>query len=164
MSLHKPKHSTVHIRPADRLDIKAIQDLYRYLDSLHSQQQSEIYTQAVRDPGYIHDALANPLGVAFCAAGGDNVVGFAYAYEFRPPHLSIFVQQRYALIDAVVVHPEWRRARIGTRLVEAVRRWSADAGHAHVELAVYAFNDEALAFYNELGFKTLSVKVFCPNR
>lgn len=164
MSSRKQTRSGTYIRRADKDDLRPIQELYRYLDSLHSKHQNNIYTQAVRDPGYIRDALANPLGAAFCAFSGEDILGFAYAYEIRPPHLAIFIQQTYAVIDAVVIHPEHRRGGIGTRLVEAVKRWSEESDHAHMELAVYAFNNEALAFYRALGFETLSIKMFQPHR
>ena len=164
MSSRKQTHSGTYIRRADKDDLRPVQELYRYLDSLHSKHQDNIYTQAVRDPRYIRDALANPLGAAYCAFSGEDILGFAYAYEIHPPHLSIFIQQTYAVIDAVVVHPEHRRGGIGTRLVEAVKRWSKESDHAHMELAVYAFNNEALAFYRALGFETLSIKMFQPHR
>lgn len=55
-------------------------------------------------------------------------------------------------IDAVRVHPAYRRRGLGTALLQGLTRWSGPQGGRRTYLEVVEDNDAALTAYSELGY------------
>jgi GNAT superfamily N-acetyltransferase len=92
-------------------------------------------------------------------ADAGHVVGIAFGQMRAAPELSIFIQQRYGVIDSLVVDPAWRRRGIGRLLTHSIETWAIGLGAPWVELNVYDFNGEARRFYEALGYMPLSTKL-----
>lgn len=63
-------------------------------------------------------------------------------------------------VDSVAVLPERRRQGIGRRLIAAAQDNAVSRGLERLALDVVADNNDAIAFYNRLGFKTESDRRF----
>ncbi len=48
---------------------------------------------------------------------------------------------------------------IGRRLMDEAQAWASARGATSIELNVYEFNEDAIAFYERLGYRTLSRKM-----
>lgn len=68
-------------------------------------------------------------------------------------HGQLLLYPSSAEIADVGVAPAWRRRGVATRLVEALLAAADYAGLPRVELGVEAANVEALALYEQLGFR-----------
>jgi GNAT superfamily N-acetyltransferase len=64
----------------------------------------------------------------------------------------MFIRQRHAVIDDLIVHPDWRRRGIARRLYQACEDWALERKASWVEVTVYDFNADAHDFYASVGF------------
>lgn len=56
-------------------------------------------------------------------------------------------------VISVGVHPDWRKRGIGRQLMEWGERCFLDSGVRRVDLEVWVGNQEAISFYESLGYK-----------
>ena len=112
--------------------------------------------------GWLIDTDARPNGMARVATQDGHAVGFITATLFeRMPdaHREIIrdATRRHVKIDTLVVQKShWRRG-VGRTLVGHVERWADDVEATLVKVGTYAHNDQALSFYERLGYANRSV-------
>ncbi|MFQ6077792.1 MAG: GNAT family N-acetyltransferase [Thermodesulfobacteriota bacterium] len=63
------------------------------------------------------------------------------------------------IADNLAVKQNFRRSGVGRSLIKRAHQWAVDKGLAQVELNVWEFNEGAIAFYEKLGYKTMSRKM-----
>jgi len=139
----------IAVRPARSRDLAAVARLYRDLDTTH---QVLDVTLSLRDEAgrkaHIKHALEANSGRFAVACAGQAVVGFVIgAFARRRPDV---------IILALAVASDFRRRGIGTLLVREIEAWAKAQKARFVELEVYEFNPEAVAFYERLGYFTTS--------
>ncbi|MBL8380902.1 MAG: AAC(3)-I family aminoglycoside N-acetyltransferase [Burkholderiales bacterium] len=98
---------------------------------------------------YLTRLLGDPTFIALVALAEGTVVGGIIAYELRK-----FEQERSEiyLYDLAVVE-RWRRRRVATRLIEALKALAADRGAwvIFVQADTTADDQPAIALYSRLG-------------
>lgn len=108
-------------------------------------------TYTARRPGaqYLARLLGDPTFIALVALAEGAVVGGIIAYELRK-----FEQERSEiyLYDLAVVE-RWRRRRVATRLIEALKVLAAERGAwvVFVQADTTADDQPAIALYSRLG-------------
>ena len=65
------------------------------------------------------------------------------------------VHKQHGHIITIDIHPEHRRARLGTQLMEAAEARMRGLGVTEIALEVAVDNEPAIAFYKRHGFTTL---------
>lgn len=68
-----------------------------------------------------------------------------------------FHPKTWASVDDVYVTPEYRSRGIGKAFIERVKDWSREKGASGVSLQVAAANERGRSFYQDLGFREVSV-------
>jgi ribosomal protein S18 acetylase RimI-like enzyme len=147
------------IREATAADYAAIGDIFAEADDLHRQHLPHIFQKPpgpAREQEYILGLLADESVGLFLAQLGGQVVGLVCVLARAAPAVPMFVPRRYANVDSLVVQQGFRRRGIGRALMERVQAWAQDKGLDHIELHVWDFNQEAIAFYQQLGYENLS--------
>ena len=91
----------------------------------------------------------------FVATVGDRMVGFVSG-ELREGSPT-FLPKTWASVDDVFVHPDHRNRGIGHALIASVEGWARQKGANGVSLQVAAANARGRRFYEELGFREISV-------
>ncbi len=167
------------IRPATAEDYEQLCEVFAEIDTQHAKVEPGVYRYPSPVPARSLEFLAPAFGereaVIFVAeeplhghedeargsedrgrAGDRNVriVGLAHVLLRYAPDLPILRPRCFAVVDALVVRATHRRQGIGTRLMEEARRWATEKGADDLELGVWEFNHEAVAFYESLGFTT----------
>jgi len=104
------------------------------------------------------DLLTRDDSVVFVADAG-SLVGIAFGLLRAAPELPVFHQQRWGVLDTLVVDAAWRRRGIGKLLAHAIEAWALESGAPWVELNVYEFNAAARRFYEALGYQPYSTKL-----
>jgi ribosomal protein S18 acetylase RimI-like enzyme len=151
----------VTIRPATLDDYADACQLMDTLDTFHREHLPWMFKEP-SSPARSEDHFANSLrsedSAVFVADAG-HLVGIATGSLRTAPALPVFIQQRWGVLDGLVVDPAWRRRGIGKLLVRAVETWAIASGAPWVELNVYEVNAEARRFYEALGYLPLSAKL-----
>jgi len=149
----------IDVRLARAADAEAIVSLSAEVQALHAHALPELF-KPVESLSFVasevRDLLKVPDQIIFVATQNGNVVGYVSAQvqrraetPFRRPNVALYVQ-------FMGVRSEMRRRGIGRALVNAIREAASSREIESVLLDVWAFNSEARAFYEAVGF--------CPQR
>ena len=144
------------IRGARVSDHAQLQALFEELDRLHRDGAPWLLKKPDRDPRpleWLQTLLANHNSALFVADVG-ACIGLATVHLRDAPSFEMFIRQRHAVIDDLIVHPDWRRRGIAGRLYQACEAWALGRQASWVEVTVYDFNADACDFYASVGFGT----------
>jgi ribosomal protein S18 acetylase RimI-like enzyme len=104
---------------------------------------------------FLADLSSSSHSCLFIAEKGAEVIGFLSG-ELREGSPA-FEPKTWAAIEDIYVVPEHRSSGIGHALFEECRKWAERKGAEGVSLQVAASNTRARKFYEELGFREVSV-------
>jgi ribosomal protein S18 acetylase RimI-like enzyme len=68
--------------------------------------------------------------------------------------------ERIAHIFLLYVHPDHRRRRIGSALMDHAENWAKQRGDRQISLQVFSHNQPALNLYQKLGYQTQSISMY----
>lgn len=146
------------IREATAQDVEALSGLLAEVNALHAAAFPHVFRDAAADAAtadFVRQQLAEEDAQLFVAEQERRPIGYARVRLLRAPPLPILVPRRFAEIDTLVVSAPFRRGGVGRALVEAAHRWAAEQGVDQVQIVVWEFNREAVAFYERLGYATV---------
>jgi ribosomal protein S18 acetylase RimI-like enzyme len=104
---------------------------------------------------FLADLSANSYSCLFVAERDGGLIGFLSG-ELREGSPA-FEPKTWASVEDVYVVPEHRSLGVGRALFEECQRWARKKGADGVSLQVAADNARARKFYEELGFREVSV-------
>src|ERR687898_1611327 len=146
------------IRPGHREDAEEAARLWMRSAGEHT-DHDQIYATA---PGaervmrrFLADLTASSHTFLFVARSGGQTVGFISG-ELREGSPT-FRQRTWASVDDVFVEPEHRNRGMGRALLKSVEAWARERGADGISLQVAAANTRGRKFYEELGFREVSV-------
>ncbi len=146
------------IRPGRREDASEAARLWMQSAEEHT-EHDEIYATARGAEGvmrrFLADLAASSHSFLFVAESGGRTVGFISG-ELREGSPT-FRQRTWASVDDVFVEPESRSLGIGRALLESVEAWARERGASGISLQVAAANGRGRRFYEQLGFREVSV-------
>ncbi|HOQ99329.1 MAG TPA: GNAT family N-acetyltransferase [Anaerolineae bacterium] len=146
------------VRRARSEDYTALCGLLDEVDRLHRERLPAIFrvpTGPARSPAYIEELLRDPQALVLLAELDGRAAGCVVALLRSRPPLPFFVPASIVIVDSLAVDPAHRRLGIGRALLAEVDAWARQNGASSVELNVYEFNEDAIAFYRALGYETL---------
>jgi len=146
------------IRPGRKEDAAAAARLWTQSAEEHT-AHDRVYETA---PGaektmrrFLADVANSDLSFLFLAAAGDRTVGFISG-ELRQGSPT-FLPKTWASVDDVFVEPEYRNRGVGRALLQSVQSWAQERGADGISLQVAAANARGRKFYEDLGFREISV-------
>lgn len=146
------------IRPGRREDVEETARLWMRSAEEHT-EHDQIYATA---PGaervmrrFLADLTASSHTFLFVAESGGQTVAFISG-ELREGSPT-FRQRTWASVDDVFVEPDSRNLGIGRALLQSVEAWAKERGANGISLQVAAANRRGRKFYEELGFREVSV-------
>jgi len=151
------KHMDLSIREAHIGDYEELCEIFMEVDTLHGEALPHLFRAPngpVRTKEYISGVIGDENAALFVAQSEGEIVGLVQVFVRDAPDLPIMVPRRWAAIDTLVVKRGFRRSGIGRALMERAHGWAQNKGATQVELTVWEFNGEAIAFYQELGYQT----------
>jgi GNAT superfamily N-acetyltransferase len=157
-------HQPVAVRAAVAADYDAACAITAQSDAVHHERVPWLFRAPETPPRsrewFAHTCAADASTIL--VAVDERVRGVAFLELRSPPPLSIFIPQRWAVLDSLVVDASCRRRGLGATLMAAAEAWARDKGAPWLELGVYAVNVEARAFYEALGYLPVSTKLRKP--
>lgn len=143
------------IRLATQADFEQVGVVFAEENRFHVELVPEIVQ--VADPIMTHnwydDVLGDPDKILFVAEVGKEIVGLALAALKNSIDDPIFTKRRYIYIDEIAVVAAHRGRGIGRALMERIHQWGRAQGIAEIELQVWERNDQAIGFYEKLGYQ-----------
>lgn len=147
------------IRRAVLADYPALAELYDELNNLHSNALPHIFQTLWPTPQsleYVYAVLKNKKAVFLVAESGREIIGFIQAVIRKAPDTPLHVKREYVYIDDICVKRACRRVSVGKALMGVVEEWARKKGINQIELNVWHFNQQALAFYENIGYQPAS--------
>lgn len=144
------------IRFAKKEELPQINLLRAQVNALHTAGKPEIFRPGfppeLRD--YVYAVWGDPDKDILVAEEAGALLGFAILHRVHRPETPFMYPRDYLDVDEFGVDAAHRRQGIGTALVNFLRDYARAQGFDRVELNMWEFNREALAFYEAAGFTT----------
>jgi ribosomal protein S18 acetylase RimI-like enzyme len=154
--------SDLIIREASIADHQAISLLHAQVEVLHAYGRPDAFQEPPqpRSTAFLQERLAEADAAMHVADIGGAVVGYAFVKLGRPPDDAIHRPRVFAYVEEVAVSSDHRRLGVGKALMQGVEGWARDRKVDQIELTVWEFNDEAMKFYESLGYATSYRRMF----
>ena len=140
-------------RPEDR---EAVEALARQVHGLHVSWRPDLYTlpeALYPEPLYVQVLEQKSL---FVARQEETVVGYLRIRRLDAEGNGL-VPRRELVVEELCVREDLRGQGIGTRMLQEAAVLAKAFGCTSLRLGAYPQNEEALAFYQKLGFTVRSV-------
>lgn len=158
----KEMKKTMHIICfASEEDYLAVNELVKEGHEEHVLHMPTVFksVDAVMPESYYQELLEDTNSAIFIAKKDGTVIGFAViSIESSPPFQSL-IKRKYGYIHDFGVKKDTQKQGVGKLLFEACTDWAKEMGAASIELNVWAFNTNAVEFYNYLGMESISSKM-----
>ena len=149
-------------RSATSEDYEAFCDLSASVDRLHRENLPDFFQEPsgpVRERKYFQELLARNDVQIFIAAQDQKIVGYVHIFVQETPSIPLLKQRKFGVIDAIVVDEAFRGQGVGKKLMDRAESWAREQGATSMELNVYTFNQEALDFYQRIGYRSLRTRM-----
>ena len=144
------------IRVASENDLDSVNELRKQVNELHAAGKPEVFkpefSQGMRD--FIYQIWNDPEQVIIVAEMDSAICGYAVLHHIIRPENPAKWEQDFLDIDEFGVDEACRRQGIATEMIAFIREFAANRGYSRIELNMWEFNKEALAFYEAVGFTT----------
>lgn len=144
------------VRPARRDELDRVNELRRMVNDLHVGGRPDIFragfcTQLQQLLYTLYDSEDADVIVAV----SDGVIcGFAAATVIRRPESPYNLERAFYHVEEFGVDERYRRRGVASALMAYLKNNAKARGLAKIELDVWGFNNDALAFYEAAGFTT----------
>ena len=148
------------VRRLQQDDFDSYTELFEQVDRLHREAHPEYFWKTdrlFRTPEYFKKLLEDSTIYLVGAFEGSKAVGLAHAVLIDREGTELHTPFRGVHLDNLVVDKRHRGRGIGKLLYGSVCDWAKEAGAIEIHLKVYRFNEEAMAFYQRLGFSDLHI-------
>jgi len=144
------------IRTATIDDAANIYFLEEQVYELHLKERPDLIDSSKRLNSYrfIERTLKSGKGKIFVAEEEDAIIGFCTAAIIEIRNDSMFYDMKKIEIDDFCIDERHRRKGIGKKLFEEVVALAKEIDAQFIELSVWGFNQNAIAFYEQLGMTT----------
>ena len=129
----------IRIRPAAEADLPELVELLRHLFEL----EQDFEPDASKQQAGLSLMLESPFAELLVAECGGRVAGFCGVQL----QISTAMGSYAAQIEALVLHPEFRRRGIGSRLLDAAGAWAKQRDARRLQLNCDDQNLPAMRFY-----------------
>ena len=154
----KEQSKQIIIRFAKENELARVNELRKQVNDLHVEGKPEIFRAGFNDElqDFIYKIWEDPEQKIVVAELNGVICGFAVLHHIHRPE-SPFMQERdFMDVDEFCVDKEYRRQGIATEMISFIRNYTKEMGIKRLELNMWEFNQDALAFYEAVGFKTYS--------
>jgi ribosomal protein S18 acetylase RimI-like enzyme len=152
----------IAIRRATTADAEIMSSLNADVQAVHSSALPSLFKPPGQEtfPPAAAGLLAQPNHLVFIAEVDSLPLGYAYAEVIHRPENSSHYAHDMVYLHHISVRPAHRKRGLGRALMDAVRSAATERGIALVALDVWAFNEEARAFFRRQGFTSYNERLW----
>lgn len=145
------------VRYAREDELERVNELREQVSGLHAEGRPDIFRSGfcaeLRE--HVHELYEGGNSDVIVACMDGAVCGFAAVTYVDRPESPYMCARRYYHIEEFGVDAAFRRRGVGTALISFCRDEAAKKGFVRVELDVWSFNEDAVKFYEAIGFSTI---------
>ena len=147
------------IRRARVGDIPRLSDLLSQVLDVHHNGRPDIFKpNAVKYlPEELEEIIADDTRPIFVAETDGEVVGYAFCIIIQHIDNNILTDIKTLYVDDLCIDENCRGKGVGKALYKYVESYARDEGFYNVTLNVWALNDNARGFYENLGLKVQKI-------
>lgn len=152
----KTKDMNSEIRFAKETELEEINKLRKQVNDLHVKGKPEIFKAGFSEElkNYVYDVFYNERNkIVVCDCDG-IIAGFAILNHISKPESPFSYARDFLDIDEFCVDVHYRRQGIATQMIQYIQDYAKNEDFTRIELNMWEFNQEALAFYESIGFTT----------
>ena len=152
----KEQSKQINIRFAKENELARVNELRKQVNDLHVEGKPEIFRAGFNDElrDFIYKIWKDPEQKIVVAELNGVVCGFAILHHIHRPENPFMRERDLMDVDEYCVDKEYRRQGIATKMISFIRNYTKEKGIKRLELNMWEFNQDALAFYEAVGFKT----------
>lgn len=148
------------IRKANKKDCEKLVSLIYQVHQLHYEHRPDIYIEGNPWKKEDLECMMKDKNILNLVYEEDNKIkGLLIAIQKNTKTNSITKERTIYFIDDIVVDNEFKRQGIGTKLYEYLINMAKENKVDAVELNVWAFNSDAVKFYESLGMSVKNMKL-----
>ena len=146
----------MEIRFAAETELDRVNELRKQVNDIHIAGKPTVFKPGFPDElrDYIHEIRSDPEKEIIVAEFDGTICGFAVLHHVRKPETPYMFERDYLDIDEFCVDQAFRRQGIAAALIGFIRAYAKEKGYHRIELNMWEFNQDALAFYEAVGFST----------
>lgn len=143
---------------ASQKDREAVNRLARQVHEMHVSWRPDLYEMPQELYPQERFCAAVEQRQLYVAKVGGEVIGYA-ALVIRSQEGLGRVKRRVMLLEEICVDENFRRQGFGTEIMADIRALARAFGCTDIQLGVFPQNDEAVAFYQKMGFSISSISM-----
>ena len=147
------------IRQATPCDFDSVARLERQIFDIHITARPDMFNKTSFNREYFEQCLNNERYKIFVYEEGAEILGFCItkAWEYKDHH--VIHDMKVMDIEALGVEQSKRGQQIGRKLFEQAKQYANEMGISRIELVVWNFNSDAIAFYRNMGMGVRTMRM-----
>lgn len=144
------------IRFAKENELVRVNELRNQVNDLHVEGKPEVFKAGFNDElrDHVYDIWNDPEQEIVVADSDGIICGFAVLHHIVKPATPFMYERDFMDVDEFCVDKEYRRQGVASEIITFIRKYAKEKGFNRIELNMWEFNQDALAFYEAVGFKT----------
>ncbi len=155
-SKEKKEKTPVIVRMARKEELPRVNELRRQVNELHVAGEPSIFKPGfpIELQDYIYEIFDDPAKEIVVAESKGQICGYAVLNHICKPETPFMEERDFLDVDEFCVDSAFRRQGIASAMIQFIKDWAKEQGFRRLELNMWEFNRDALAFYEASGFKT----------
>ena len=144
------------IRFAKENELVRVNELRKQVNDLHVEGKPEVFKAGFNDElrDHIYNIWDDPEQEIVVADLDGTICGFAVLHHIVKPATPFMYERDFIDVDEFCVDKDYRRQGVASEMITFIRNYAKEKGFNRIELNMWEFNRDALAFYETVGFKT----------
>lgn len=144
------------VRFAKKDELERVNELRKQVNDMHVKGEPEIFKHGFPKDlaDHIHTIWNDPDQKIVVNDRDGVICGFAVLHQIVRPETPFMFERDFLDVDEFCVDEAYRRTGAGTEMIEFIRSYAKAQGYGRIELNMWEFNRDALAFYEAVGFTT----------
>lgn len=144
------------VRFAEDGERDRVNELRKQVNDLHVAGRPDIFKPGFpKELADYIDTIRNDSEQKIIVCEREGVIcGFAVLHRISKPETPFMKVRDYLDIDELCVDEAYRRTGVATELIAFIRSYAKAQKMDRIELNMWEFNEDALAFYEAVGFST----------
>lgn len=147
---------SITVRVAKKEELERVNELRKMVNDVHVSGRPDIFREGFGEElkQHVYDKYDASDSDVLVALTDDAICGFALVEYIERPQSAYNHPRRFYHVQEFGVDENTRRKGVATALVSFMKTDALKRGFHKIELDMWEFNDGALSFYENTGFKT----------